>query len=155
MLPLFDSRPVYIFDISFVTRIDGMRNPERIWDRVIRLIEEDRLFTLPQVMDDLERIDPAAYARLAPFSTRIVLPIDREKLLEAGRISQSYDGLATPYHPEKGTIPWLIAAAGIGGFIIVTGTMDTCSEMANACRCEGIVCLDMAAFKAHETVGVH
>jgi hypothetical protein len=145
MLPLTKSLPVYIFDTAFVTRIDRTADPDAVWDRVMRLIEDGRLVTLPQVMDALDKSDRASYARLAPFSARIVLPIDRQKVMEADRISESYAGMPNPYHPVNGSDPWLIASAKIGGFIVLTGEADDREAMTSVCQREGVACIDVDA----------
>jgi hypothetical protein len=141
-----DGRPTYVIDTNCLDHIKRRPDANLVWDTVIRLIEERRLKTVEQVMGELEKVDPASFARVKPYRKDFVERITPELFDEAGRISETYPRMSRPWHQNDSADPWLLAAAKLRGYVVVTDEANRRQRIPVVCQREGVQCIDLTAF---------
>lgn len=120
----------YLVDTSSFVDVRLEQDPDAVWDGLFGLVEAGRLFTVSYVFPELERmvatdkLPGAVFSRLKEQKRRIVIP-DEQIITEAGRINHQYPRLGDWRDPRNRADPWIVAAAKVGGHIVVTEEADT------------------------------
>jgi Domain of unknown function (DUF4411) len=97
---------------------------ERIWRNLIARIEDGRVKTVPQVMDELQRNDRRSFDRLQPFRKTLTVP-------NAGRVNAvrllltAFPDLVRADALSDPADPWLIVAAADHNAVVVTNEVPS------------------------------
>ncbi len=115
----------YIIDSNALINLKGKANIESIWPEVVRLIENDRLKTVAEVICELKNW-PGVFALIRPHQSKLKIGSNTEyapgvtgwfkgiELLSPGLIDYAAVGDCEPADP------WLIAVALEYGYTVVT-----------------------------------
>lgn len=131
-MSLFPASTVYLIDTSSVVRLDGKdgvpsalpfskAEQEAIWKELENLADQGRLKLIKQVKEELSRHDPNGLKRLKQY------PGQKLIIRRTASVIKHYQSITTQ-HPDltKGgsrfdkADPWLIVAAEIHGYTIIT-----------------------------------
>lgn len=138
-----DEELTYLIDTSSLHLVRLHPNANAVWSMIIGLIEARRLFTVPQVLDELANINPAAYAQLKPYRKQMLLPINPDRLFATGEINENYRSMSRANKPNDNADPWLVGVAKLEGHTVVTNEKYKKQRIPRVCDKEGVKWKDL------------
>ena len=137
--------PKYIFDTSSLNRIRRQADSNRAWATVIGLIESGRACTVPEVMDELEKVNPAAFEKLTPHRRDFVLRRNNARYVSSARIWSKYPTMSKASKPHDSADPWVVGVAKEDGLVVVTNEKlkGGGQKMPKVCRKENVSWLSL------------
>lgn len=138
-----DEEPTYLIDTSSLHLVRLHPNANAVWSMIIGLIEAGRLFTVPQVLDELANINPAAYALIKPYRGQMALQINPVRLFAAGEINENYRSMSRAKTPNDNADPWLVGVAKLEGHVVVTNEKNKKQRIPRVCDKEGVKWTDL------------
>ncbi len=115
-----DEPPTYLFDTSSLNRIRTQPDSNVAWNVIIGLIEEGRGLTVPEVMDELEKINPAAFDRLNAHRAEMVLRRTNARFVSSAEIRSQYPKMSKANKHYDSADAWVVGVAKVEGFVVVT-----------------------------------
>src|SRR5712692_6873678 len=152
------SKDEYAFDTSAFLHVPKLPNQNLAWDTIEALVQADRLKTVIEVMDEIQRLDDAIYGRLRVYRDLLVYRDSLTLIPECRRIVNKYPKMCRPRAARNVADPWVIALAKTLGLVVVSGE-ETASEMGkkmpDVCKAENLKHYSLAQFlKAERTSNV-
>lgn len=120
----------YVIDTCSLVDIQNEDDPAKVWSGLYGLIQVGKLKTSAMAYPEIERmaasgkIPNAAYLKLKELRPIFAIP-DDELLLEAGKIIASHPQIPLWRDVGNPADPWIIAAAKMNGWTVVTEENDT------------------------------
>jgi predicted nucleic acid-binding protein len=128
-LPLYTEQR-YVIDTSSLVDVRLTKEPAKVWDALYSLIDNGKLQTVSYVFPELERmvatdkLPEEKYEQLKTRKRRMVIP-DAQIINEAGRINHKYPRLGDWRDVRNRADPWIVAAAAVRRYLVVTEERDT------------------------------
>ena len=129
---------------------------ERIWGNLLARIEDGRVKTVPQVMDELKRNDRLTYGRLHPYAKSLVV----QNLGHANAVRLllgEFPDLVRADALSDPADPWLIVAAVRQDAVVVTNEVPSAERkrprppsIPDICASKHIECINVVAFVQRE-----
>lgn len=140
-----DDLEKYLFDTSSLNRIWKQADSNAAWDTVIGLIEGGQGFTVPEVMDELHKVNPATYERINAHRQALILRRTPARYTSAAIIRSNYRSMAKATKPHDSADAWVVGVAKEGGFTVVTNEnpKGRGQKMPKVCDKEGISWLSL------------
>jgi predicted nucleic acid-binding protein len=120
----------YIIDTSSLVDAQDEDQPAEVWKGIFKLINASKLKTAAAAYPEIERMTDAgkipqyAFDRIKARKRTFCIP-DEDLIVEAGRIVFQHSHIETWRDPKNPADPWIIAAARLKGYIVVTEERDT------------------------------
>jgi Domain of unknown function (DUF4411) len=119
------SSRLHLIDTCVLVNVrDIHKDSKKVWDAVISEIEGDRLKSVRQVMDELERRFPEVHKKLKPHKKRLLIPdgdlYTLDVIAEMREIQRHHPRLINPLNGGNPADPFLIAAAKSHMAVVVT-----------------------------------
>lgn len=143
--------PVYCIDTCCL--IDGWRvyDPEMfssLWERLAGLVEEGRLVSSDEVLDELSRKADAIY-EWAKVREGMFLPLTPDVVAETKALLARYPRLLNERKGRNSADPYVIALAKLKGCVVVSEetpstNVATNPKVPSVCLAEGIECIRLA-----------
>jgi hypothetical protein len=71
-------------------------------------------------MDELEKVNPAAYDRLKTYRAQLVIRRNNARYLAAAEIRSSYRSMAKANKPHDSADAWVVGVAKVERYVVVT-----------------------------------
>jgi hypothetical protein len=116
---------LYLIDTCVLVNIrDVHKNSSKVWDAFVSQVEADKLKSVRQVLEELERRWPDVYKRLKPLKKTILIPdgdlYSSDVITEIREIQRLHPGLINPLAGGNPADPFLISVAKSKLAIVVT-----------------------------------
>lgn len=129
----------------------------KAWSGLVALIEDDRLKTVPQVLEELYRNDREAFDRLKPLRKRLVVP-NADFASSVMALLREFPGLIRADSMSDPADPWLIAIAVRNSYTVVCNEVhsstrkrpDGRTRIPDVCEHHKIECIDLEALVVRE-----
>jgi Domain of unknown function (DUF4411) len=145
--------PAYLLDTCVWVNFRDHHDLQGVLTQLSTLCSSGRVKTIGKVMDELKRRWPQVHRSVAKLDARIksALEMDQRVILLAGELLHAHPFLGRALTPYNTADPWLIAAAKVHGFVVVTDEgigRRPSRSMKGVCSRRGVECLDRHAFAA-------
>jgi len=158
-LPLFRATEpdVYEFDTSSWFNIDPRPDSEQVWQLVIRLINQGRIVSCLQVLDEM-RNDPI-FTRLHSYEVALRTGDhkgdDPSYLQHVGRITHDYPAMSKATGRKTPADPYVVALAELEGYVVVCdeSIRRQNRKIPGVCQQRNIRCITLDEFVAANSAG--
>ena len=153
-LPLLRSiePDVYLIDTSSWLNIDLRADAEDVWRLVVGLIEQGRIVTCAQVLQEL-RDSPIYMLRLKPYEVALQAgdknSDDPTFLLHVGKVTYAHPGMSKATGWKTPADPYVVALAELEGYVVVADESNTkrpTRKIPGVCQQRKIRCMTLAQF---------
>ncbi len=153
--PLFEKTEpdLYLFDTSAWLNVESRRNCETVWALIKRRVEEGRIFTCAQVLQELHG-DPIYLVRIKPLEKALLSgdSSDPAFLLRVGKITHDFPSMGKATSYKTPADPYIVALAQMENYIVVAdeSMKHKNRKIPGVCKQLGIRCIKLSKFIAAE-----
>jgi len=145
--------PAYLLDTCVWVNFRDQHDLSAVLTQLATPSSSGSVKTIGKVMDELKRRWLPVYRSVAKLDVRIKasLEMDQRVVSLAGELLHAHPFLGRPLTPYNTADPWLIAAAKVHGFVVVTdeGTgRRAARSVKGVCTKRDVECMDRRGFAA-------
>jgi tRNA A37 N6-isopentenylltransferase MiaA len=143
---------LYVIDSTSLSLIREHPSSNQIWATLSRLIEEGRIRTVREALEELEAVDPEMFERLKPDKDAIVVRVNDE-LFMATRLVQENLNSRNRLRAKNGVADiWVLAVALQNDFTVVSDAPCKVDRVPDLCARLGVPCIDLNGLIATEAL---
>lgn len=148
-----DADPIYLFDTSSLNRIRRQPDSNLAWDVIVGLIEGGRGYTVAEVFDELEKVNPAAHDRLRTYRRQMVIRRNNARYTAAAGIRSKYRSMAKASKPHDSADAWVVGVAKTEQYVVVTNENPNGhgQKMPKVCNKEYVAWISLEDLLEHES----